>query len=259
MTICLIGNEERAPSGDLFSWPNGAKAAVCLTYDDGLPSHIHTVGPMLKRYKFKATFYPTLAAPSIQEDMAKWRRLAKQGHELGNHSLYHPCRKSQADMDWVPDWYDMDKYSLAQMLGEISLANHFLQALDGKTSRTFAYPCGHHEVDGQDFKASLSAYATAARDASELQSEIPTIQRLDLYDIPSWAPNGHQGQDLINYIDQIIAKQSLSTFTFHGIGAEHMTVSIEAHEALLKYLDQHRKEIWVTTVKEATDYLRKKR
>ena len=54
-----------------FKWPNGAKAAFCLTYDDGLSSHISTVVPILMKYHFKATFYPTLASSSIKLEMEK--------------------------------------------------------------------------------------------------------------------------------------------------------------------------------------------
>ena len=34
-----------------------------------------------------------------------------------------------------------------------------------------------------------------------------------------------------------------------------MIVSEEDHETMLKFLDAHRNEIWVTTFQEATDYL----
>ena len=64
-------------SGNDFKWPNGARAALCLSYDDGLPSHISTVLPILKRYHFKATFYPILTSGSIKLEMEKWKSLVK--------------------------------------------------------------------------------------------------------------------------------------------------------------------------------------
>lgn len=242
-----------------FAWSNGAKAAICLTYDDGLPSHIHTVGPALKKYDLRATFYPTMASESIQADMKQWRQLALDGHELGNHTLYHPCQKSEPDMDWVPDWYNLDEYSTAQLLGEVKVANAFLKALDGHSSRSFAYPCGHFHAGGQDFSKPLQAHAAAARDASELQLALPDIGAVDLFHIPSWAPNGHNEKALIEYVEKVIKKQTLSSFTFHGVGAEHMQISVEAHEALLKYLVKNKDKIWVTTIEAAASYLQKNR
>ncbi|MEQ8244174.1 polysaccharide deacetylase family protein [Fulvivirga sp.] len=239
-----------------FTWPNGAKAAICLTYDDGLSSHVNTVGPALKKYNFKATFYPTLASSSIYDEMDKWKLLAQEGHELGNHSLYHPCQKSKGGMDWVKDYQDLDKYTVDQLLEEIQLANSFLSALDGKKTRTFAYPCAHYYAGGVNYKDSISKHASAARGSSGRQESLQIPDEIDIYNITSWAPNNHDADDLIAYIDKIIESNSFSTFTFHGIGAEHLVVSKEDHEAMLKYLDAHRDKIWVTTFKEATDYLR---
>lgn len=247
------------PAETTFAWPNGTKAAICLTYDDGLPSHIHTVGPALKKYGLPATFYPMMASESMQKDMEQWRQLAHDGFELGNHTLYHPCQKSEPDMDWVPDWYDLDEYSPEQLLEEVKVANAFLQALDGRPSRSFAYPCGHFHAGGQNFTKPLQAYAAAARDASELQLELPPFEAIDPFHIPSWAPNGHDEKTLIKYVEKVIEKQTLSSFTFHGVGAEHMQVSVVAHEALLKYLVNNKDEIWVTTIEAAASYLRKHR
>lgn len=244
-------------SENTFKWPNGAKAAICLTYDDGLPSHINTVAPMLEVYDFRGTFFPTMSSPSLKNDMDKWRALATAGHELGNHTLFHPCQKSMKGMDWVPDHYNLDDYSLARIYEEIQMANTFLQALDSLEQRTFAYPCSNFYADGEDYSDSLYLYVTAARDAYDVPNKLPSPMEMDLYHVPSWAPNNHGAHFLIAYVDTIIQNETLSTITFHGVGAEHMQVSKEAHEELLKYLDSKRDKIWVTTFKEATDYLRK--
>ena len=236
-----------------FKWPNGAKAALCLTYDDGLSSHISTVVPILKRYRFKATFYPTLASTSIKLEMEKWKSLVKDGHELGNHTVYHPCRKSE--MKWVKDYLDLDKYTTEQILAEIEVANSFLQALDGKKTRTFAYPCTHMYAGGLSFKDSVAHYATAARGGSYEPPEPLNPMDIDIYNVPAWGPNKNGSKDLIAYIETILEKGTLGAFIFHGVGEQPMIVSKEDHETMLKFLDAHRNEIWVTTFQEATDYL----
>ena len=236
-----------------FKWPNGAKAAFCLTYDDGLPSHISTVVPLLKKYHFKATFYPTLASSSIKLEMEKWKSLVKDGHELGNHTVYHPCRKS--DAKWVKDYLDLDKYTTEQILAEIAVANSFLQSLDGKKTRTFAYPCTHMYAGGLSFKDSVAHYATAARGGSYEPLVPPNPLDIDIYNVPAWGPNNNSSKDLIGYIKSILEKGTLGAFIFHGVGEKPMIVSKEDHETMLKFLDAHRNEIWVTTFQEATDYL----
>lgn len=236
-----------------FKWPNGAKAAFCLTYDDGLPSHISTVVPILKRYHFKATFYPILTSTSIKLEMEKWKSLVKDGHELGNHTVYHPCRKSE--YKWVKDYLDLDKYTTEQILAEIEVANTFLHALDGKKTRTFAYPCTNMYAGGLSFKDSVAHYATAARGGFYEPPEPLNPLDIDIYNVPAWGPNNNSSKELIGYIKAILEKGTLGAFIFHGIGEEPMIVSKEDHETMLKFLDAHRNEIWVTTFKEATDYL----
>jgi peptidoglycan/xylan/chitin deacetylase (PgdA/CDA1 family) len=237
-----------------FTFPNGAKAAICLTYDDGLPSHVNTVGPALAKHALKGTFFITLSSSSVQEDMDKWRALAAAGHELANHSVYHPCRKSLPGMDWVRDYYDLDHYTVEQVLAEIRVANGFLQALDGRKKRTYAYPCAHIFAGGVNFKDSIAQVATAARGVHDL---LVPPKEIDLMNVTSWAPNGVTGEELITYVQTVIEKQTLGTFCFHGIGAEYLSVSAEAHEMLLQWLESHPNEVWVTTFGEATDYLRK--
>lgn len=235
-----------------FTFPNGAKAALCLTYDDGLPSHIHNAAPMLDKYHFKGTFFVTVSATSVREEMAAWKQLALNGHELANHSVYHPCQKSKAGRDWVKDYLDLDHYTVEQLLTEIQFANTFLQALDGETDRTFAYPCADLHAGGVNFKDSISHYSTAARGVHD---DLKPPLEIDLSNVPSWSPSGVEGKDLIAYAQSLIDQQTLSTITFHGVGGEYLIVSNEAHEEMLKWLDAHRDEIWVTTFQEATDYL----
>ena len=256
--ILIAINSACAQNNDSFVWPNGAKAAVCLTYDDGLPSHVNTVGPMLKKYGLKGTFYPTLSSSSLLDDVNKWKGLAKDGHELGKHTVYHPCRKSQEGMDWVKDYLDLDQYTADQIVGEIDVANAFLQSLDGQKRRTFAYPCAHTKTGGHSYVDSLSVRFTASRYSSESQMEMPALKDINLHMIPSWAPNKNNAGDLIGYVNQIIENKTLSSFTFHGVGAEHMRVSAQAHEELLQYLQANRDRIWVATVQEVADYLKSK-
>lgn len=51
-------------------WPNGAKAAVVLTYDDALESQLDHAVPALDAAGFKATFF--LAGVKLA-DVERWR------------------------------------------------------------------------------------------------------------------------------------------------------------------------------------------
>jgi hypothetical protein len=48
-------------------------------------------------------------------------------------------------------------------------------------------------------------------------------------------------------VKQAHARGTMVNFTFHGIGGDYLSVSSEAHEELVKYLAEHRKEYWTDT------------
>jgi peptidoglycan/xylan/chitin deacetylase (PgdA/CDA1 family) len=90
ITVCTAANAERTLTGGLPSsiWPNGAKAAVSLTYDDGLDSQLDRAGPQLDEFKFKATFFVT--RENMEARLADWVALAQRGHEIADLTVHHP-------------------------------------------------------------------------------------------------------------------------------------------------------------------------
>ena len=66
-------------AADAPFWPGGARAAVSLSYDDGLESHIAQAGPALSARGFRGTFFLTLE--NMQDHVADWRAMATSGHE----------------------------------------------------------------------------------------------------------------------------------------------------------------------------------
>ena len=51
-------------------WPEGKKAAVILTYDDGLKSQLQIVIPQLEKHNFRGTFF--LYGQVIKEEDIPW-------------------------------------------------------------------------------------------------------------------------------------------------------------------------------------------
>ncbi|HCM48361.1 MAG TPA: polysaccharide deacetylase, partial [Colwellia sp.] len=90
-------------------WPNNAKAAVRIAYDDALNSQLDYALPTLNKLNLKRTFYLTLNSPTVAERLTDWREVAQQGHELGNHSINHACRRSLPNREWVSEHNDLDK------------------------------------------------------------------------------------------------------------------------------------------------------
>jgi len=127
------------------SW-NGKKCAVVLTYDDGLNVHLTNVIPALDSLGLKGTFYVSDYFGGLNAQIPGWRKAAANGHELGNHTVYHPCAGNLPGRSFVKADYDLSKYSIRRITDEIKTMNTMLKAIDGKSKRTFAYPCGDMKI-----------------------------------------------------------------------------------------------------------------
>ena len=87
-----LAAQAQAQADTRFAWPEGKSAAIVLTYDDAMSSQLDVAVPQLAAAGFKGTFF--LSGGMAPDYMRRWRAAQRAGHELGNHSLFHPCPKS---------------------------------------------------------------------------------------------------------------------------------------------------------------------
>lgn len=176
---------------------NEKKCAVALTYDDALNVHLDNAIPLLDSLKLKATFYLSGYSGVLNNHLNEWRAIAKKGHELANHTLYHPCIGKRPGREFVTADYDLSTYSIRRITDEIKMTNTLLTAIDGKTKRTFAYPCGDTKIGDSSYLDPVKNDFIAARG---VKGEMLKINQVDLYNIGCYTINGQTGQQLI-YID----------------------------------------------------------
>jgi sialate O-acetylesterase len=224
------------------SW-NGKKCAVVLTYDDALDVHLTNVVPQLDSLGLKGTFYLSGYFPGYVQNIDRWRAVARKGHELGNHTLFHPCLGNQPGREWVNPNNDMSKYTVQRMTDEIGMMNVLLQTIDGKSDRTFAYPCGDTKIGDVDYYKPVASKFIAARG---VRSEMKPMNQLNYADIGSYSIMNQTGEQLIELVKQAQASNSLLVFLFHGVGGGHsLNVALPEHNKLLRYLKQHEADIWI--------------
>lgn len=119
-----------------FSWPQGKRCAVSLSFDDARLSQLESGVPILDAAGIRATFFvlPTAVMPKLDA----WQAAALRGHEIGNHTLTHPCsgnyRFSRENA--------LEDYTLERIGDEIDGAQSALNAMFGAAPKSFAYPCG---------------------------------------------------------------------------------------------------------------------
>jgi len=208
-----------------FTWPRGANLAVSLSYDDALNSQLDNVIPALDKLNLKASFYVVPNSPVMNLRLDEWLAASKNGHELGNHSIYHPCRASLPNRDWVEKQHDLDLYSVNQIIEELTKANTLLKAIDGKVERTYTIPCGDLLVGGEEYLNKVNHLFIAIK-GHEVDKRFSLI----------WDPTGATGKELIEYIKNISADILQVNIIFHGVGGDYLSVTTKAHQELLNFL-----------------------
>lgn len=221
---------------------NGKKAAVVITYDDAIDQHLDNAVPLLDSLGLKATFYVTAFSSSMQNRLGEWKALPGKGHELGNHTLYHPCIGG-ANRSWVSPEYDMSRYTVRRMQDEMRMTNLFLQALDGNKERTFAFTCGDKIISDSAFMNGMKNDFIAARSVRHTMHKIGEV---DLYDVDCYVVANHTAAQMIEWVDKAIETNSLLVILFHGVGGGNgLDVSLADHRAFLLYLKSKEKELMI--------------
>lgn len=251
-------------SANGFRWPDGQKCAVSLTYDDGLPVHYEYVGPALVEAGLRATFYVPGGSDSLLTHPEQWRELAEAGHELGNHSLFHPCRRDLDGRDWLEPHYDLCHYTPSRLRQELEIANLVLYLVDGKRERTYGNTCcdttigrGEGEVPMDDV---LRDMFVAARGPGS--SQISDVQRGDI----NLMQIGHFGadsgdmsfDDIRATIERAAMMGGWTVFMIHGVGTGFHQLYMETptHERLISWLSANKADVWTAPLVEAAKHVR---
>jgi sialate O-acetylesterase len=243
---------------DELRWPGRAKGAVCLTYDDGLDSHLDFAAPDLEAHNLRGTFYVTGNSDSVRNRLDEWRDLARRGHEIGNHSLFHPCLggTSEEGREWVRPEQDLRDYTVRQMIEELRTANTLLTALDGRRERSYAYTCADELAGGSSYVEELRPlfpFARSGRDPfftpepNGRDKVVTDLRSLDLHRVHSWMVVEESAEEMIAFVEEAAENGGLAVLMFHGVGGEYLTVSRREHQRLLAHLAENRHRLWTNT------------
>ena len=229
-------------------WPGGARCAVVLTYDDGLDEHLDNAAPDLESHGFRGTFFAPGQSESLYLRTDQWRALAARGHELGNHSIFHPCIYDHGEKkyDWLPPYAHLEDYSVDRLLDELVAANTLLKAIDGNSERTYGYTCSDTLAGNLSFVEDIEPMFVAARTGDN--TVVPDMSTLDTYLVPSWCVVNPEFDELKAFVDKAAEMSTMAVFMFHGCGGGHrLDISRENHQKLLDYLAANPDKFYVDT------------
>lgn len=227
-------------------WPDACEAAVSLTFDDGMPSQLDRAIPILGEHDQKGTFYINPRGDNWQENLEPWRTVAQAGHEIGNHTVNHPCSSAFKD---TRDG-GLEQMTLADIEIEIAEGKRRIaEAIPDQTACTFCYPCYHaHVGEGptrQSYVPVVAGYHTAARGKGDYANHPVTA---DLHHLYSFPVERFAASEIIGLVEEAVTQNRWIILTFHGIHAGHLSVAEVDFVALCQHLGRNKNRIWTAPV-----------
>jgi len=237
------------------AWPGDRSSAISLTFDDAMATHLDTVGPILKKHGLRATFFVTTGTEAWQKRVSEWQRLAAEGHEIGGHTVSHPClleRITPHAQDYTPAMMEAEVRDSAQTI---------LREIRGTHGLTFAYPCGNMSFgppadqarNAALYQRYISEHFFAARSYGWAGTIAP--DELSVLSVPDLGfTAGQDLRGLLAMADPAVRNHRWGVFTFHGVGGQYLSVTTEALDGLAAYLARH-PEIWTAPFGDVIRYI----
>ena len=226
-------------------WPAGKRAAISLTFDDARQSQLERGLPILDEYGVKATFYVSIK--SLEQRADAWKAAAANGHEIGNHTLMHPC---SGNFPFSRD-RALENYTLGQMQAELRQANRDIERLVGVRPVSFAYPCGQKFVGrGRNLKSYVPLVAEeflTGRGWMDEWANDPAF--CDMAQLMAMELDGKSFDQVKQIIDRTLTDGGWLVFCGHDVGDGGRQVTLAATlKALCEYAKNPANGIWLADV-----------
>lgn len=202
------------------TWQGGKKAPFMLMFDDGCPSHITNVFPLLKEKGMVGTYY---IVPAKGEYLAKkdfWENVAPKDPSVvyANHSMTHK-----------------GTWDVATIRQEIEGCNaEILKLVPGKTPRLISYgPPGGPKI------------LASSEEVKAILAENHLINR------PEFKGHGaaihyKTSADVLAAVDESIASGKAGWVVFHGVGGDWLKFPAEDFGSIVEGLEARRDSLWIT-------------
>jgi len=242
---------------DAFVWPDGTRAALSLSFDDGRDSQIDCCVPILDSCGVKGTIY--ICPGSIEARADQWRQAASGGHEIGNHTLTHPC---SANHVFARD-NALEDFTLERMTDEIDGASRALETLVGAWPTTFAYPCGETFVGrGEGCRSYVPLVAqrfVVGRRWLDIHPNAPA--RCDLAQVKGVPFDQLTFDQVKRYINEALSQNAWLILAGHDVGTDSgcQTVLEDTLKAVCDFATDAANGIWIDTVAAIGEYVREAR
>ena len=229
----------------LFPWPQGKRAALSLTFDDARASQMDIGLSLFERQHVRVTFY--VSPKNLSLRLPRWQQAVLAGHEIGNHSLTHPCT---GNFDFSST-NALEGYTLQRIRSDIDQADTMIQKLLGVRPAGFAYPCGQTFVgEGAGVRSYVPVVARRFHSGRLwLSEDANNPARCDLAQLLGVEMDGKSFAELRPMLDSAIGRGCWLVLAGHEIGdAGRQTTSTNTLNALCEFAADPRNGLWLDTV-----------
>ncbi len=229
-------------------FPKGKKKALTFSYDDATIYDKQLVA-LMNQYGMKGTFnlnaglfsdkhIGTVDGKEINFERihAKEVKALYEGHEVASHAFTHPF---------------LQNISKAEVIEEITKDRELLEALVGYEVTGFAYPYGTYNDEVEEtLKECGIVYARTVNSTGQFDYPEDFLQ---------WHPTCHHDDPKLMELAKQFCEEDASKaklFYIWGHSFEfHRYENWSKMEALFRYMQDYREDIWVATNMEIKDYI----
>lgn len=252
ITIFLMGSIVSFAQQPGFIWPQGKKMAISLSFDDARASQVDTGTGLLDTYNVKATFY--VQPPTVKNRLGGWKKAVTAGHEIGNHSISHPC---SGNFLWSRN-NALEDYSLQQMRNQLEDANKQIEELLGVKPEVFAYPCGQTFVgrgkNTQSYIPVVAGIFISGRGWLAESANDPAF--CDMAQLTGIEMDGKDFEDILPLIKSAQQAGQWLVLAGHEMGnSGPQTTRLAMLKKLIEYAQDPANEIWIAPVGTITQYV----
>lgn len=237
-------------------YPDNARYAISLSFDDARKSQVDIGLPLLDRYKVKGTFY--VMPDQMQEKALQWKAAAINGHEIANHTKNHLCT---GNFRWLREkGKGLEQVNLDFIEKDIQLSQQEISALTGKTPVGFAYPCGQTFVGRGEAVQSYVPFIAKSFNYGRTWNDETANDPLyyDPAQIRAFNMDGKTFDQLKALLERAKFENAWIVLAGHEVGQKALyTIDEKALEQLIVYLQDPKNGYWLATVAEVNTFIQK--